>query len=186
MDSSWRDQSVLFSSQALGNGKTDSIRDVVYVRPEAFDPAQSQAVADEVGRFNQQLREDHRRYVLIGPGRWGSSDPWLGVPVRWDQISAAKVIVETALEDFRVTPSQGTHFFQNMTARRIGYFTVNPFLGSDRVDWDWLAEQPAHAETEFLRHVRLDVPLRIRIDGRSGRGAILPPRIPEPQPEPSA
>lgn len=181
VDTASRDSSVLFSSQALGNGKTDSILDVVYVRPDAFDPAKSQAVADEVGKINVALRDEQRRYVLIGPGRWGSSDPWLGVPVRWDQISGAKVIVETALEDFRVTPSQGTHFFQNMTARRIGYFTVNPFLGTDRIDWEWLDAQPAHRETTWLRHVRLETPLRIRIDGRSGRGAILPPRPTEPE-----
>lgn len=168
-------RAICFSGSALGNGKREGVYDLVYVRPDRFDPGRSQTIASEVGKLNRTLRADHRPYLLIGPGRWGSSDPWLGVPVTWDQISGACTIVETALEDFRVTPSQGTHFFQNMTSLGIGYFTVNPFLGEDRMDWDWLNRQTAVYESDHVRHLRFEESLLIRIDGRSGRGLVLPP-----------
>lgn len=164
-----------YSESALGNGRRDEIADVVYVRPERFDPAHSREIAQEVGRLNRLLAAEHRSYVLVGPGRWGSSDPWLGIPVTWDQISGARAIVEASLRDFRVQPSQGTHFFQNVTSLRIAYLTVNPFAGDDRIDWDWLAGQPAQHESEFVRHLRFEASLRIRIEGRSKRGVILPP-----------
>ncbi len=173
-----------YSEGALGNGQRLDIRDLIYVLPETFDAAHTAEIAQEVGKINLELRAESRPYVLIGPGRWGSSDPWLGVPVTWDQISGASAIVETALEDFRVAPSQGTHFFQNMTSLGIGYFTVNPFVGRDRIDWNWLHHQPAVTETKLLRHVRFDRPLRLRIDGRSSRGAILPPKPSSAEPTP--
>ena len=164
-----------YSTGALGNGRMDDVADVVYVRPESFDAAHTREIAEEIGRINQRLVNEGRRYVLIGPGRWGSSDPWLGIPVGWDQISGARTIVEASLREFRVTPSQGTHFFQNMTSLRIAYFTVNPFAADDRIDWDWLAAQPVQLDGPFVRHVRFERPLRVRIEGRSNRGVLLPP-----------
>lgn len=164
-----------YSSSALGNGRMDDIRDVIYVRPEQFDAAHTREIAAQVGELNARLADEERRCILIGPGRWGSSDPWLGIPVSWDQISAARVIVETSLENFRITPSQGTHFFQNMTSLRIAYFTVNSYAGDDRIDWDWLEAQPVSRESGPVRHLRFEQPLHVRIEGRSNRGVILPP-----------
>ena len=169
---------VCYSESALGNGRMDDIHDLVYVRPRTFDAAHTREIARDIGRVNRALAAEGRRCILIGPGRWGSSDPWLGIPVTWDQISAARVIVETSLEDFRVTPSQGTHFFQNVTSLRIAYFTVNSFGGDDRIDWDWLESQAFATETEWVRHLRFDAPLHVRIEGKSNRGVILPPRSP--------
>lgn len=166
-------QVVCFSSRALGNGRIDAIRDIVYVRPETFDAAKTRDIAQEVGKLDQVLRDANLPYVLIGPGRWGSSDSWLGVPVTWGQISGARVIVETSLEGFIIEPSQGSHFFQNLTSFNVGYFSVDPHAKQDCIDWDWLADQESVAETNYLRHVRSGRSLEIRIDGRSSSGAIL-------------
>jgi CheY-like chemotaxis protein len=159
------------SEQALGQGRIQGVRDIVYVRPEVFERGQTVAVAAEVETINRSLMDEGRPYLLIGPGRWGTSDHWLGIPVEWRQIAGARVIVETELADVPVTPSEGTHFFQNITSFGIGYLTVQPRSG--RVDFDWLSSQPARAETRLVRHVRLERPLDIRIDGRSGRGLVL-------------
>jgi len=161
------------SEQALGQGRVQSIRDVVYVKPEAFERGQTVEVAGEVEEINRALAVAGRPYLLIGPGRWGTSDRWLGIPVEWHQIAGARVIVETGLADVPVTPSEGTHFFQNITSFGIGYLTVHARSGHGRVDFDWLGSRPAEAETKYLRHVRLDVPLDMRIDGRTGRGVVL-------------
>lgn len=183
-DVSLRDEQIAsawcYSASALGNGRRDDLRDVVYVRCDRFDASRTREIADQVGSINRELAQRGERYVLVGPGRWGSSDPWLGIPVSWDQISGARAIVEASLRDFRVQPSQGTHFFQNVTSLRIAYFTVNPFAGEDRIDWAWLDAQPARFESDFVRHVRCANPLRIRIEGRSNRGVILPPSPVEP------
>jgi hypothetical protein len=133
------------------------------------------AIAEEVGRLNAKLQEAERPYLLIGPGRWGSADRWLGIPVEWPQIAGARVIVETDLEDFKVTPSQGTHFFQNLTSFQVGYLTVNASDAGARIDWDWLKTVPAAEETRFLRHLHLFEPLTVLIDGRSGRAVVLKP-----------
>jgi hypothetical protein len=119
---------------------------------------------------------ENRPFILIGVGRWGSRDPFLGIPVGWEQIAGARVIVEAGFRDFKVTPSQGTHFFQNLTAANVGYFTVNPEAGEGFVDWAWLAAQPAVAETTFVRLIRLDEPVLVKMDGRKNRGVILGPR----------
>ncbi|MFI5143392.1 MAG: PEP/pyruvate-binding domain-containing protein [Thermoanaerobaculales bacterium] len=161
------------SEQALGQGRVQDIRDVVYVKPGGFDRAQTVAVAAEVEAINRTLAEEGRPYLLIGPGRWGTADRWLGIPVEWHQIAGARVILETELDDVPVTPSEGTHFFQNITSFGIGYLTVHRKSGRGFVDFGWLAEQPARAETRYLRHVRLERPLDIRVDGRSSRGVIL-------------
>jgi hypothetical protein len=163
------------TSLALGNGRIDEVRDIIYVDPDRFDRGRTVEIAEEVGRFNDRLLAAKRPYMLIGPGRWGSADRWLGIPVRWEQISGARVIIESDLEDFKVTPSQGTHFFQNLTSFQVGYLTVNHTEPGSRLDWTWLGRQPAVAEGEYLRHLRLEDPLTILIDGRGGRAVVLKP-----------
>ncbi len=160
---------------SLGNGSYGGIHDVVYVPREVFDRGETAAIAEEVGRINAGLAAAGRPYLLLGPGRWGSADRWLGIPVQWSQISGAAVMVETDLDDFKVTPSQGTHFFQNLTAFQTGYLTVNQASGGGRVDWDWFDARPAAVETRFLRHIVLDRPLSVLVDGRSGRAVVLAP-----------
>jgi hypothetical protein len=127
----------------------------------------------EIGRLNGRLRAEDVPYVLIGVGRWGSRDPWLGIPVTWDQVNGAKVIVEAGLRDLKVTPSQGSHFFQNLTSFNLGYFTVDDKEG--RLDWDWLDAQPAQSTAAHVRHLRLAEPLLIKMNGRKGEGVILKP-----------
>ncbi|HTY08882.1 MAG TPA: PEP/pyruvate-binding domain-containing protein [Candidatus Edwardsbacteria bacterium] len=161
-----------FSDQVLGNG-VSGFSDIIYVKPKSFDAAQTPQIANEVGELNKKLKEQDRNYILIGPGRWGSSDPWLGIPVKFDQISKVKVVVEACLPTMNVDPSQGSHFFQNMTSLRIGYFTVPTDEQRGRIDWDWLDARPAAAETEHLRWIALDKPLQVQIDGRSSHGVIL-------------
>jgi hypothetical protein len=166
---------VLATDVALGNGRHCGIRDIVYVPRETFDRGRTVGIAEEIGRLNRTLVDQARPYLLLGPGRWGSADRWLGIPVRWDQISGAQVIVETDLEDFRVTPSQGSHFFQNLTSFQVGYLTVNRGRGTSRLDWDWLDAQPGTRVGEFLRHVELPEPVTVLIDGRTRRGVVLRP-----------
>lgn len=155
----------------LGNGTLSDICDVVYVRPDAFAAKHTPAIAAELEALNQQLAGAGRHYVLIGFGRWGSSDPWLGIPVTWPQISNARVIVESTLPEMNVDASQGSHFFHNLSSFRVHYLTVH-HAGAGRIDWAWLAQQPAATETEFVRHVRLAHALDIRVDGRTGRGIV--------------
>ena len=169
------DDALVATDVALGNGRRDQIRDILYVPRDRFDRAETQAIADEIGKANRAMVQDARPYLLIGPGRWGSSDRWLGIPVRWEQISGARVIVETDLDDFKVTPSQGTHFFQNLTSFQVGYLTVNSTRGNGRLDWDWFDAQPGEEVGRFLRRIRLDAPLEVLIDGRSGRGVVRRP-----------
>ena len=166
---------VVSTNVALGNGRNSHIQDILYVPPERFDRGRTMDIAAEIGRFNRRLVTAARQYLLLGPGRWGSADRWLGIPVRWDEISGARVIVETDLEDFKVTPSQGSHFFQNLTSFQIGYLTVNAGEGKSRLDWEWFARQPAQEEGEFVRLIHLDRPLTILIDGRSRHGVVLKP-----------
>jgi len=163
----------LYSSQVLGNGVVKDLADIVYVRPGGFSAARTPDIAREVARLNQRLRAEDRHYILIGPGRWGSSDPWLGVPVNWSQITNVRSIVEVSLPGFVIDPSQGSHFFQNMTSLRIGYFTIPLDPAQGKLDWQWLESLPAVEETEHVRLVRLEQPLEVRIDGRSGRGLVL-------------
>jgi hypothetical protein len=163
----------------LGNGRISTLRDLVVVDYHRFDRLRSAEVAHEVARFNSRLQRAGTPYVLIGVGRWGSADPHLGIPVNWSQISGASVIVEAGFRDVRVAPSQGTHFFQNITSCNVGYFTVNPEAGDGFIDWDWLAAQPAVERRGAVSHVRLADTLEIKIDGRTGRGVILKPRTGE-------
>jgi hypothetical protein len=128
-----------------------------------------------IEQINEKFISGNKSYILAGPGRWGSSDPWLGIPVKWFQISAARVIIEAGLEKFRIDPSQGTHFFQNVTSFGVGYFTVNPFIGDGYYDVDFLSSQPVEFENEYIRHVRFENPLTIRIDGKTSTGVIYKP-----------
>lgn len=168
------------STQVLGNGRVDDIRDIVAVSMDRFERERTIDIASEVAELNEKLTREGRTYVLLGPGRWGSADRWLGVPVSWPQISGARAILECDLTDLAVEPSQGTHFFQNMTSYGIGYFNLQRAVGGV-VDWEWLASLPAEEETRWLRHVRLAAPLEVRIDGRRGEGVILK-SIPHPDP----
>jgi len=163
------------SPRVLGNGILTDIHDMVVVDFHRFDRAQTAAVAKEIARFNAQLIAEQRPYVLIGVGRWGSNDPWLGIPVTWDEINGARVIVESGFRDFRVTPSQGSHFFQNLTSFQVGYFTVNADQGEGFVDWDWIAAQPATGAQDFVRHLRFDAPVVVKMAGRDGHGVIYRP-----------
>jgi hypothetical protein len=162
------------SESALGNGVLEGVRDVVYVKPQTFDPAHTREIARELEAVNRALAGSPRPYLLIGFGRWGTSDPWLGIPVEWGQISGARAIVESSLPDCDADPSQGAHFFHNVTGFRVLYFSVK-HTGRFPIDWEWLDARAAAAETRFLRHVRLESPLRVAVDGRSGRGLIRKP-----------
>ena len=163
------------SSQVLGNGRVRDLHDVIVVDFHRFERARSQDVAEGVANFNAKLGEKGAPYLLIGVGRWGSNDPWLGIPVEWDEISGARVIVEAGFRDFRVTPSQGSHFFQNLTAFQVGYFTVNPDAGEGFVDWDWLGTAAAVEEQGCVRHLHFGAPLVVVMNGRTSRGMIFKP-----------
>ncbi len=163
------------SRAVMGNGTVEGLRDVVVVDFQRFDRARSLDAARAVGRFNARLVAERRPYLLIGVGRWGSLDPWLGIPVTWEQISGARVIVEAGFRDIRVTPSQGSHFFQNLSTFQIGYFTVNPEAGDGFVDWDWLEHQPFTAEEDAIRHLRLEHPLTVTMNGLKSEGVITKP-----------
>jgi hypothetical protein len=163
------------SSKVLGNGRISDCHDLVMVNPQTFERVQSREVAQVITRLNTRLVEEGRPYLLIGVGRWGSNDPWLGIPVVWDQISGARAIVETGFRDMRVTPSQGSHFFQNLTAFQIGYFTVNPDAGEGFVNWEWLCSQPAVEEDGCVRHLRFGAPLLVMMSGKSSEGIIFKP-----------
>ena len=170
------DECLLRSHRSLGHGIVDDVSDVVYVKYDNhFTAMNNPAVATDIERINRQMIDEGRGYVLIGPGRWGSSDPWLGVPVKWPHISAAKVIVEVALKNYRVDPSQGTHFFQNLTSFGVGYFTIDTNQSAEQggmVRKDILDAMPAVEETQYVRHVRFARPLRILMDGTKQEGAI--------------
>ncbi len=166
---------ICLSSKVLGNGRIENLHDVVVVDSQRFERSRSQEVAEAVAQFNRQLNAENRPYLLIGVGRWGSNEPWLGIPVEWDEISGARVIVEAGFHDFRVTPSQGSHFFQNLTAFQIGYFTVNPDAGEGSIDWEWLTEQPAVGEQGCVRHLQFVEPVRVVMNSRASQGVIFKP-----------
>jgi len=168
------------SQQVLGNGRIEDLRDIIVVDYHRFERSRSAEVARDVAHFNAQLSETRTPYLLIGVGRWGSNDPWLGIPVEWDEISGARVIVEAGFRDLRVTPSQGSHFFQNLTAFQVGYFTANPDAGEGLVDWPWLNALPAAEEQGCVRHLRFETPLTVVMNGRTSRGLIFKPQPREP------
>ncbi len=170
-----RERLICKSSQVLGHGISTGIYDIVFVDIERFERAKSVDAALEVTQFNEKLLAEKRPYVLIGVGRWGSVDPWLGIPVRWNQISGAKVIVEAGFKDMEVDPSQGSHFFHNITSFRVSYFTVNSLTQDGFIDWDWLRANPIVESKEFVRHIRLSKPIEAKVDGYRNKGIILKP-----------
>lgn len=170
------EECLIRSHNSLGHGTSEEITDVLYVKyDDTFSAADNVKIAEEIGRINQKFVDEGRNYVLIGPGRWGSSDSWLGVPVKWPDISAARIIVEVALKNYRVDPSQGTHFFQNMTSFGVGYFTVDTNLPGEGgiIHKEMLDVMPAVEETAWVRHVRFDRPLRILMDGMKQEGVVM-------------
>ncbi|HEX9739299.1 MAG TPA: histidine kinase, partial [Ignavibacteriaceae bacterium] len=165
------------SQQVLGNGAIKDIYDVVFVDIQKFERPKSRVAAGEVSYLNSKLLSQKQPYLLIGVGRWGSLDPWLGIPVTWDQISGASVIVESGFKDFSVTPSQGSHFFQNITSFRIGYFTVNSLEHQGFIDWDWLSELKPIEELSYTKHIHFEQSITVKINGRKNKGVILKPGI---------
>ncbi len=172
-DADMKSERVLLASECvLGNGAMANLSDIVYVKPDTFQKENTRAIASEINTINQQVIADKRRYVLIGFGRWGCSDPWLGIPVDWGNISGVQVLVEATLPDMHVELSQGSHFFHNLTSLQLCYFSV-PHTGPYSIDWAWLQAQETVFETDFVRHIRLEAPLLIKVDGRLSKGVIL-------------
>lgn len=169
------DQMLLLSNSALGHGVINDVFDLVYVKSGSFNASNNQLIAYDIEKLNRQFTAEGRNYVLVGPGRWGSSDPWLGIPVKWPHISNAKVIVENGLENYRVDPSQGTHFFQNLTSFGVGYFTINSFKQDGLFDEEYVNTLPATTETEYIRHIRFTTPIVIKMDGKKSIGIVLKP-----------
>ncbi|GHT36876.1 phosphoenolpyruvate synthase [Bacteroidia bacterium] len=169
------EETLLSSCSALGHGVINDVYDIVYVKTNAFDSANNPVIASQIEKVNLKFTAQGKGYVLVGPGRWGSSDPWLGIPVKWPHISNARLIVEEGLENYRVDPSQGTHFFQNLTSLGVGYFTINPFRKDGWFDEAFLDAQPAEEETEYIRHVKFFTPMLIKMDGKRSLGAVMKP-----------
>jgi hypothetical protein len=163
---------VVASARALGNGRTGPIRDVLFVKRSSFDMKNSRAIARQIAEMNAPLAAAGRPCVLVGFGRWGSADPWLGIPVAWDQVSAARVIVEASLPGLAVEMSQGAHFFHNLMGLNVPYLSV-PDDGRSRIDWDWLEALPRVAESDFVCHAGVPGRLDVEVDGLSGRGRIV-------------
>ena len=173
---------LLRSNNSLGHGISEDVVDVVYVKTDDnFTAANNPTIASQIEKINQEFLNADKNYVLIGPGRWGSSDYWLGIPVKWPHISAARVIVESGLKNYHVDPSQGTHFFQNLTSFGVGYFTINTYTGDGVFQQEVLDAMPAIQETEYVRHVRFDKPMKIMMDGKKQTGVVLLPQDSPPE-----
>jgi hypothetical protein len=161
-------RSFCFSSHALGNAEKNDMADILFVKPDDFDAAKTPQIAREINELNAGLLSESRKYLLIGPGRWGSADRWLGIPVSWAEICGVGAMVETDSEKLKADPSQGSHFFHNITTLGITYATVLD-RDSDFINWDWLTAQPVTRETTYMAHVRLDKPFRLKVDGRTSK-----------------
>jgi len=170
-----RNELLLLSTCALGNGVMEEIHDLVFLVPESFDNSKTLQMREEIEFLNETMRKENRDYILIGPGRWGSSDPYLGIPVKWAQINRARVIVEVGLKNFNVEASQGSHFFQNVLAMEVGYFTVPYGNENDFIAWNYLKDQPVHNRTDHFIHLRSRTPFVVKIDGRQGCAVIVKP-----------
>ena len=169
------DSLLLKSFNSLGHGVMEDIHDLVYVKTDGYSASNNPAIAYEIEKLNRKFLDEGKNYVLVGPGRWGSSDSWLGIPVKWPHISAARVIVEAGLTNFRVDPSQGTHFFQNLTSFGVGYFTINAYMNDGIYNQAYLNEQVAVEETSFLRHIHFEKPIRVKMDGKKKIGVVMMP-----------
>jgi len=175
LDNVKKEQTIILSESALGHGLFKGIHDIVYIKPESFNAAQNKDTVAIIDNLNSRFLKQAAGYVLIGPGRWGSTDPWLGIPVKWPQISGARIIIESGLKNYRIDPSQGTHFFQNLTSFRVGYFTINPYINEGYYDVDYLNKMNVVYEDNVIRHVRFEKALEIMVDGKRHKGAILKP-----------
>lgn len=171
------EDTLIRSNNALGHGIMDEMHDIVYVKTENYSASNNQLIAYDIEKLNDEFLKEGRNYILVGPGRWGSSDAWLGIPVKWPHISAARVIVEAGLTNYRVDPSQGTHFFQNLTSFGVGYFTVNAYRHDGVYNQEFLNALPVVHETKFLRHIHFDKPLVVKMDGRKNLGVVMMPEI---------
>ncbi|WP_321520144.1 PEP/pyruvate-binding domain-containing protein [uncultured Bacteroides sp.] len=170
-----KENTLLSSNYALGHGVMNDIYDVIYVKTDHYNASHNQDIAYEIEKLNKQFLEKKQNYILVGPGRWGSNDTWLGIPVKWPHISAAKVIVEAGLTNYRIDPSQGTHFFQNLTSFGVGYFTINSYMNDGIYDQAFLNEKDAVFETQYLRHIHFEKPLIVKIDGKKNIGLVMKP-----------
>ena len=169
------DKIILKSENSLGHGVIDDICDVIYVKTDGYSASNNQLIAYDIEKLNKKFLDEGKHYVLVGPGRWGSSDTWLGIPVKWPNISAARIIVEAGLTNYRVDPSQGTHFFQNLTSFGVGYFTINAFMNDGVYNQDYLNSLPAVEETKYLRWVRFESSLTVKMDGKKKLGIVALP-----------
>ena len=165
-----RSKAVCVSSKSLGNGVIEGVNDVVYVHPDRMDRMRTVELVPLIEEIDARLRKEGRPYLLIGPGRWGSSDPSLGIPVQWNQIMGAKTIVEAPMSDIHVDPSQGTHFFQNIVTFNIGYLTI---IKGDLVDWRWLDSHDPKVDKKGVRHISLDGPLKVVLDSRDSEAIVV-------------
>ena len=166
---------VLKSFNSLGHGIMEDVHDLIYVKTEGYNAGNNPTIAYEIEKLNRKFLDEGKHYVLVGPGRWGSSDSWLGIPVKWPHISAARVIVEAGLSNYRVDPSQGTHFFQNLTSFGVGYFTINAYMNDGIYNKEYLDTLPVVEETKYLRHVRFESPIVIKMDGKKKLGVVMMP-----------
>jgi len=164
---------IIYAKTALGNGIYDDLYDFVYIKPESFDPKNNEEIATLVGEINKKFIQEKRNYILVGPGRWGSSDPWLGIPIKWTDISEARVIVESGLKDYRIDASQGSHFFQNLTSFKIAYLTINPFINDGYYNIDYLNKEKVYFENDYIRHIRFKKPVIVKINGKDSEAAIF-------------
>ncbi len=157
---------LLFSDKGMGNGLIDDLYDVIYIDGDAFDKSKTAEMATEIDELNLAMMDQDKKYVLIGPGRWGTRDPWIGIPVNWPQISNAKVIVETSFEGYPLDASSGSHFFHNVTTMNVGYFTVQPEMSQGYIKYDMLDKQELVERTKYFKHVRFKKPIIIKMDGK--------------------
>ena len=169
------DKVLLKSFNSLGHGVMEDIHDIIYVKTDGFNAGNNPTIAYEIERMNRKFLDEGKHYVLVGPGRWGSSESWLGIPIKWPHISAARVIVEAGLTNYHVDPSQGTHFFQNVTSFGVGYFTINAYMNDGVYKQDFLDSLPAVEETTFLRHIHFDNPIVVKMDGKKKLGVVQMP-----------
>ena len=170
---------IIYSDSSLGNGIYNEIQDILYVKPATFEAKNNMKLPALIEQINKKFVEEDKNYILIGPGRWGSSDHWLGIPVMWPQISQSRIIIESGLSNYRIDPSQGTHFFQNLTSFSVGYLTVNPHIEQGYTNYDYLDSLPATYEDEYLRMVHFDKELDIRLDGRNTNAVVFKPKVEE-------
>jgi hypothetical protein len=165
-------QAFCYSSRALGNAERSDLADILYVKQNIFDPGRTPEIAQEISKLNAGLLKTGRKYLLIGPGRWGSADRWLGIPVSWAQICGVGAMIEISSPQLKADPSQGSHFFHNITSLGINYVTISD-NNKDVLDWNWLTTLPVANETQFVAHVKLDQPFVLKVDGRSSQGVMF-------------